>query len=125
MISGMARSFAVVVGIAIALFGVSGAEPEARADDAVSLRTLGSDPTVTVFGASWCSACKSLEKDLRERSVPFTLVDVDENPRAYEVARRATGKSVVPLSSVAKSEDDIAWFVGADAEGIEKSYRGN
>ena len=121
----MARSFAFVVGVALALFGVGGGEPVARADNAVALRSLGSEPTVTMYGASWCSACKSLEKELRERSVPFTLVDVDQNPRAYDVAKRATGKSVVPLSSVTKSEDEITWFVGADADGIEKSYRGN
>ncbi len=109
--------------MAVAFLGVSGSEPIARADDAVALRSLGSEPTVTVFGASWCSACKSLEKDLRERSIPFALVDVDQNPRAYDVAKRATGKSVVPLSSVAKSEDEISWFVGADADGIEKAYK--
>jgi mycoredoxin len=121
----MARSFAFVVGVALALFGFGGAEPLARADDAVALRSLGSEPTVTLYGASWCSACKSLEKELRERSVPFTLVDVEQNPRAYDVARRATGKSVIPISSVEKSADEITWFVGADADGIEKSYRGN
>jgi glutaredoxin len=87
------------------------------------LRSLGAEPVVTVFGASWCSACKSLEKDLRERNVPFNLVDVDQNARAYDAAKRATGKSVVPLTSVGKSEDELTWFVGADADGIEKAYR--
>ena len=120
----MRCSFWFVVAAAFAIVSVSDAAP-AKADDAITLRTLGADPTVTVYGASWCSACKSLEKELRERSVPFSLIDVDENPRAYDVAKRATGRSVVPLSSVTRNEDDIAWFVGADADGIEKSYRGN
>ncbi len=114
--------------VALALFGINGGVSVARADDSawpVPLRSLGAEPTVTVYGASWCSACKSLEKDLHERSVPFTVVDVEQNPRAYDVAKRATGKSVVPLSSVAKSEEEISWFVGADADGIEKSYRAN
>ena len=117
----MSRVHVVVMALAFSLSGLG--TGVARADDAIALRSLGSEPTVTMYGASWCSACKSLEKDLRDRSIPFTLVDVDQNPRAYDVAKRATGKSVVPLSSVAKSEDEITWFVGADADGIEKAFK--
>src|SRR5579883_2141637 len=82
-----------------------------------------SDPTVTVFGATWCSACKGLERGLRERGVPFDLIDVDQNPKAYEAARKATGKNVVPLTSVARDED-VTWVVGADVDAVEKAYRG-
>ncbi len=85
---------------------------------------LSSDVAVTVYAASWCSACKSLERGLRDRSVPFDMVDVDQNPKAYEVAKRATGKNVIPITSVARSSDDVTWFVGADVDAIEKAYRG-
>jgi glutaredoxin len=79
---------------------------------------------VTVYGASWCSACRSLEKTLRERNVPFDVVDVDKSPQAYERARAAAGAAnVVPLTGVLRGEGTV-WFVGADADGVERAYRG-
>ena len=116
----MLRRFLSVVAL-----GLTFAAANAGADHEAQARPLVSEPSVTVYGATWCSACKTLERDLRDRSVPFTLVDVDQNARAYDVAKRATGKSVVPLTSVAKTEDDLVWFVGADADGIEKAYKGD
>src|SRR5881398_1030758 len=82
--------------------------------DAVAAPALSTEATVTVYGASWCSACKSLERGLRDRNVPFDLVDVEQNPKAYDAAKRATGKNVVPLTSVARNTDDVTWIVGAD-----------
>ena len=89
----------------------------------ISLRSLSSETVVTLYGATWCPACKSLEKELRERNVPFDLIDVDQNAKAYEAARQATGKSVIPLTSIARAADDVAWVVGADADAVEKAYR--
>lgn len=108
--------FAVFVGASAVTIGAVSARAEHRA--------LSSEPIVTVYGASWCSACKSLERGLRDRSVPFDLVDVDQNPKAYDVAKRATGKNVVPLTSVARGTDDAVWIVGADVDAVEKAYRG-
>ena len=81
---------------------------------------------VTIYAASWCSACKSLEQGLRDRDVPFDVVDVEQSPRAYEVARRATGVNVIPITSVAKSADaaNVKWVVGADVGAVERAYRG-
>jgi glutaredoxin len=96
-----------------------------RADvTGATVRNLASEPVVTVYGATWCSACKALERELRNRTVPFNLVDIDQNPREYEAAKRATGKSVVPITRVTKTEEDVVWVVGADADTIEKAYRG-
>ena len=79
---------------------------------------------VTVYGATWCSACKSLEKTLRDRNVPFDMVDVDKSPQAYEKARAAANAgNVVPLTSVLHGSDTV-WFVGADPDGVERAYRG-
>lgn len=117
----------VVMLLAVVALGFAGASElgvPSVARAAPASPALSSDVAVTVYAASWCSACKSLERGLRDRSVPFDMVDVDQNPKAYEVAKRATGKNVIPITSVARSSDDVTWFVGADVDAIEKAYRG-
>lgn len=113
-----------VAGLVLAASPPSGAEVPGGASLTSVGRAATSEPAVTVYGASWCSACRSLERGLRSRSIPFDLIDVDDNPKAYEVARRATGKNVVPLTSVARDRDDVTWIVGADVDAVEKAYRG-
>jgi hypothetical protein len=80
--------------------------------------------TVIVYGAEWCSACKSLEAKLAQRNVPFEKVDVDRNREAYDRARSAAGLgNGIPLTHVAK--EPPKWFVGDDADGIERAYKGD
>jgi glutaredoxin len=80
--------------------------------------------TVTVYGADWCGACKSLEAKLAQRNVPFEKIDVDRNREAYERARTSAGMgNGIPLTHVAK--ESPRWFVGDDAEGIERAYKGD
>ena len=81
-----------------------------------------SDDDVTVYGASWCSACRELGHDLRQRKVPFVEIDVDQNPRAFERARQATGENAIPQTSVA-TDAGTRWIVGADGEAVERAYR--
>lgn len=80
---------------------------------------------VTVYGATWCPACRALEKGLGERNVPFDVIDVEKNPQAFERARSAAGAgNAIPLTGVAKSTGDTVWIVGADVDGVERAYRG-
>lgn len=79
---------------------------------------------VTVYGASWCGPCKALERGLRERDIPFEIVDVDRNPDAHERAKQATGTSAIPVTSVARGAG-MVWIVGADVGAVERAYRGN
>jgi len=78
---------------------------------------------VTIYGASWCSACRSLEKSLTERGVPFDVVDVEKNRDSWERAKAAAGAgNAIPLTGVAKGSETV-WFVGADADGVERAYK--
>ena len=80
---------------------------------------------MTIYGATWCPACRSLESGLRARQVPFEVVDVDKNPQAFERARTAAGASTaIPLTGVLRGSD-TTWIVGADVDGVERLYRGN
>ena len=79
--------------------------------------------SVTIYGAKWCSACKLLEKGLADRKIPFDLVDVDDNPSAFERARSASGQgSAIPLTSVAKPSGTV-WIVGADIDAVDRAQR--
>ncbi|MBI2387986.1 MAG: glutaredoxin family protein [Deltaproteobacteria bacterium] len=82
-----------------------------------------SEARVTVYGATWCSACKSLEASLRSRGIPFEVVDVDENPAAFAIAKKAAGVSAVPLTNVIRGPAQT-WIVGADPDGVERAYKG-
>jgi glutaredoxin len=79
---------------------------------------------ITVYGASWCTFCKALEKTLEERGLPFDYVDVDRNPEQYNVAKRASGANGMPLSSVVRA-GEWHWIVGNQPDAVESAYRGD
>ena len=114
-----ARSFlfllAASVGVAIA------ARPASAAGPAVS--SLSSTP-VTIYGAKWCSACRSLERGLTERKIAFEVTDVDDNPSAFARARAAAGaSSAIPLTSIVRTANTV-WVVGADVDAVDRAQRG-
>ena len=112
------RSLLVVcAGIANAsALGVGAAPPPA-------VSSLSSTP-VTVYGATWCSACRSLEKGLNERKIVFDVIDVDDNPAAFAKARSAANASgAIPLTGVVRSSNTV-WVVGADVDAVDRAQRG-
>ena len=102
----------VLVGVAVA---------SSTADAGVS--SLSSTP-VTIYGAKWCSACRSLESGLTERKVAFEVIDVDDNAAAFARARAAAGAgNAIPLTSIVRSTNTV-WIVGADVDGVDRAQRG-
>jgi mycoredoxin len=82
-----------------------------------------SQTAVTVYGATWCSACRSLEAKLDERKIPFSLIDVDKNREAYDRARKASGMgSGIPLTHI--TQNTSTWVQGDDADAVERAYKG-
>ena len=113
---------AATLGLVLALGVASAAPSDARAGGRSTSSLPKSD--VTIYGATWCSACRSLESGLRARDVPFDVVDVDKSPQAFERARAAAGTgSAIPLTGVVHGSD-TTWILGADVDGVERSYRG-
>lgn len=113
------RPALVAAVFAVALVLVPGAEHEAEASAVSSLQSSG----VTIYGAKWCSACKALEKGLAQRNIAFDLVDVDDNPSAFERARTASGQgSAIPLTSIVK-DGNTTWIVGADVDAVDRAQR--
>jgi len=78
---------------------------------------------VTVYGASWCGACKSLEAKLTQRDIPFQVIDVDRDRAAFDRARAASGMgSSIPLTNIARDTDK--WVQGDNADAVERAYKG-
>ena len=88
-----------------------------------NVSSLTSSP-VTVYGAKWCSACRTLERGLTERKIAFDVVDVDDNAAAFARAREASGAgSAIPLTSIVRTSNTV-WIVGADVDGVDRAQRG-
>lgn len=105
-------SIAAVLGVATA---ASAAQP--------NVSSLSSAP-VTIYGAKWCSACKSLERGLTDRKISFEVVDVDDNPSAYAKAKSAANAAnAIPLTSVVRPSNTV-WIVGADVDAVDRAQRG-
>ncbi len=98
----------------------------ARGGDASRSHAVRDDgqAAVTVYGAAWCSACNALEATLRERGVPFDLVDVDRESARYDLARKASGSNAIPLTSVVRWPS-LSWYVGNEPDAIEHAYKGS
>ena len=78
---------------------------------------------VTIYGATWCQPCKVLEAALKARKIPFEEVDVDQNPQAYAMAKKASGTNGIPLTLVQRG-GTMRWILGADPDAVERAYRG-
>jgi hypothetical protein len=64
-----------------------------------------------------------LERGLRERDVPFDVIDVDQSPDAYAKARAETRSNAIPQTAVARGSS-VQWIIGANVDAVERAYRG-
>jgi glutaredoxin len=56
---------------------------------------------ITIYGTTWCVDCRRAKQFLKERGVPFSEVDVDEDPDAEELIMKVNdGRRKVPTIKV-------------------------
>jgi glutaredoxin len=56
---------------------------------------------ITIYGTTWCADCRRAKQFLKERGVPFSEVDVDEDPDAEELIMKVNdGRRKVPTIKV-------------------------
>lgn len=100
----------------------AGSQAASRPSPPPRVEVSSAQSSVTIYGASWCPACRSLESKLRARDVPFDVIDVDTNREAYERARNASGMGPgIPLTNITKSRS--TWVLGDDADAVERAYQ--
>ncbi|HET7347842.1 MAG TPA: glutaredoxin family protein [Acidobacteriaceae bacterium] len=49
-----------------------------------------------VYSASWCRDCREAKRFLDSHEIPYTEIDIEENPEAAEEVFAHTGKYAIP-----------------------------
>ena len=60
---------------------------------------------VQVYTAGWCRDCRAAKRFLDENGIPYTEIDVDADPAAYDEVYRHVGKRAIPQMVI-----DGEWF---------------
>lgn len=74
-------------------------EPIAEAPDEAPPE-VPADGDVVIYGASWCSACRSAAAYLRSRNVPFVERDIERDPGARDAMQRAARTAGVRTNGI-------------------------
>lgn len=83
---------------ALAAHGAGGAAPEAPPPPPVAMD--GGTPIVTIYGTSWCGACRAARQYLTERRIPFADKDVERDPAAARELGEKASKMGIPTDRV-------------------------
>src|SRR5437763_43116 len=57
-------------------------------------------PVVTIYGTSWCGACRAARQYLTERKIPFADKDIENDPAAAQELRDKASKMGIPTDRV-------------------------
>jgi glutaredoxin len=93
---------------ALAAHGAHGPNAGAEATPPAPLAPLSGDagagpggtPVVTIYGTSWCGACRAAREYLTERRVPFADKDVERDPAAARELSDKASKLGIPTDRV-------------------------
>jgi glutaredoxin 3 len=76
------------------------AEPPPPVASADAGAPPGGTPVVTIYGTSWCGACRSARQYLTERRIPFADKDIERDPAAARELNDKAGKLGIPTDRV-------------------------
>ncbi|HXI54954.1 MAG TPA: glutaredoxin family protein [Polyangia bacterium] len=79
----------------------------------------GTTPVVTVYGTSWCGACRAARQYLSERKIPFADKDVEQDPAAARELAQKAAKLGIPTDRVPVIEVRGRLLLGFDRARIE------
>jgi glutaredoxin len=77
-----------------------GAAPAEAPPPSPPVATDGGTPVVTIYGTSWCGACRAARQYLTERRVPFADKDVERDPAAARELGEKASKMGIPTDRV-------------------------
>jgi glutaredoxin len=98
--------------------------PRAAGDAPPPAIALGGDagsgaPVVTIYGTSWCGACRAARQYLTERKIPFADKDVERDPAAARELADKASKLGVPTDRVPVIDVRGRLLLGFDRARIE------
>jgi glutaredoxin len=76
-------------------------------------------PVVTIYGTSWCGACRAARQYLTERKIPFADKDIESDPAAAQELRDKAGKMGIPTDRVPVIDVRGRLLLGFDRARIE------
>jgi glutaredoxin 3 len=85
---------------ALASHGAEAAPAAQPPPPPVALGDGGAAPVVTIYGTSWCGACRSARQYLTERRVPFADKDIERDPAAARELNEKASKMGIPTDRV-------------------------
>jgi arsenate reductase-like glutaredoxin family protein len=88
--------------------GVGGATPSAAGP-----------PVVTVYGTSWCGACREARRFLSARKIPFADKDVEKDPAAARELQEKAARLGVPTDRVPILDVRGRLLIGFDPQRVE------
>jgi glutaredoxin len=98
----------------------AGAAPRGTAPGAAAAGGgAGAAPVVTIYGTSWCGACKAARSYLAERKVPFADKDIERDPAAAAELREKAARLGVPADRVPILDVRGRLLVGFDRARLE------
>ena len=79
----------------------------------------GATPVVTIYGTSWCGACRAAREFLTERKIPFADKDVERDPEAARELAAKASKMGIPTDRVPIIDVRGRLLLGFDRARIE------
>jgi glutaredoxin len=79
----------------------------------------GATPVVTIYGTSWCGACRAAREFLTERKIPFADKDVERDPDAARELAAKASKMGIPTDRVPIIDVRGRLLLGFDRARIE------
>ncbi len=76
-------------------------------------------PVVTIYGTSWCGACRAARQYLTERKIPFADKDIEQDPAAASELREKASKMGIPTDRVPVIDVRGRLLLGFDRARIE------
>ena len=79
----------------------------------------GTTPLVTIYGTSWCGACRAARQYLSEHKIPFADKDIERDPAAAQELAAKASKMGIPTDRVPIIDVRGRLLLGFDRERIE------
>jgi glutaredoxin 3 len=89
------------------------------ADGGTSFPSAPGKPVVTVYGTSWCGACRAARQYLSEHKIPFADKDVEADPAAARELAEKAAKLGVPTDRVPVLDVRGRLLLGFDRSRVE------
>jgi len=93
--------------------------PMPAADGGAAAPAAGGPPVVTIYGTSWCGACRAARQYLTERKIPFADKDVERDADAARELAVKAAKMGVPTDRVPVIDVRGRLLLGFDKARIE------